>query len=214
MSVNRYNNEYIRRGLLVISSAVRLGEYDLSTSQDCLESLCSDPVVDVAIEEAVAHPDYNMRARNQANDIALLRLANDVQFTEFVQPICLPSTVRMERTVAGIELFASGWGQTLEVRQSARKLKVGLPIVEQTQCRRTYATLRAAIIDSQLCAGGGFRVDTCYGDSGGPLMRQHNQFWVQEAIVSFGNRCGLEGWPAIYTRVESFEDWIRENIRD
>lgn len=193
---------------------MRLGEYDLSTAEDCVESLCSDPVVDVRVVESIAHPDYDKDARNQLNDIALLRLDRDVPFTEFIQPICMPSTVRMGRSAPGVELWAAGWGQTLEVPQSAQKLKVSVPIAEQAECRRTYGRLRAAIMDSQLCAGGGYRVDTCYGDSGGPLMRQERLYWAQEAIVSFGNRCGLEGWPAVYTRVESYEDWIRENIRD
>lgn len=97
-------------------------------------------------------------------------------------------------------------------KQSSVKLKVQLPVVDQESCRKKYATLRAEILDSQLCAGGVFDVDTCDGDSGGPLMRLLNNYWLVEGIVSFGRGCGLENWPAIYTRVASFEDWIRDTI--
>lgn len=48
----------------------------------------------------------------------------------------------------------------------------------------------------------------------GPLMKSKDNFWVVEGIVSYGLRlCGQEGWPGIYTRVSSFEDWIQANMR-
>lgn len=155
-----------------------------------------------------------MASRNKANDIALVRLERDVVYTKYVQPICMPSTLGLGRSAPDAGLFASGWGRTLQTRQSAVKMKVTLPIVDQDQCREKYAGIRAAIVDSQLCAGGLFAVDTCDGDSGGPLMRVSKSQWSIEGIVSFGRACGLEGWPAIYTRVSSYEDWIRTVIRD
>lgn len=93
------------------------------------------------------------------------------------------------------------------------KLKVQVPVVDQEVCRKKYTSLRTEINDTQLCAGGVYAEDTCDGDSGGPLMRSLNNYWLVEGIVSFGRGCGLEGWPAIYTRVASFDDWIRETIQ-
>lgn len=62
-----------------------MGEYDTDTDVDCLEVSnrreCADPAVDVPVEERIAHEDYNAQDLNQYNDIALLRLARDVQFT-------------------------------------------------------------------------------------------------------------------------------------
>lgn len=43
----------------------------------------------------------------------------------------------------------------------------------------------------------------------GPLMKFTDSYWFVEGIVSFGRACGLEGWPGVYTRVSSFEDWIK-----
>lgn len=200
-------------------SLVRLGEFDLTTKIDCDDGMCADAPLDVGVEQIVVHPDYDRTSRNQANDIALIRLEYDVPYTEFVRPVCLPSTLNggkmgQLRIVADAKLFASGWGRTLQARQSSKKLKVQLPVVDQTVCRNKYAEIQATIVDSQLCAGSLFAVDTCDGDSGGPLMIVKNNYWSVEGIVSFGRGCGLEGWPAIYTRVESFEDWIRQTIRD
>ena len=70
------------------------------------------------------------------------------------------------------------------------------------------------IAESQLCAGGIFAEDSCDGDSGGPLMAQNRgKVWAIEGVVSFGNRCGLENWPAVYTRVTNYEDWIKSKLR-
>lgn len=37
--------------------------------------------------------------------------------------------------------------------------------------------------------------------------------WYLEGIVSFGNRCGLEGWPGVYTRVSDYIDWIQRSLK-
>lgn len=198
---------------------MRLGEFDLTTKVDCDDGVCADEPLDVAVEAVVVHPDYTASSRNQANDIALIRLAYDVPYTEFVQPVCLPSTLNARaggesRIAPDAKLFAAGWGRTLQARQSTKKMKVQLPVVDQTVCRNKFEGIGATIVDSQLCAGSLFAVDTCDGDSGGPVMVLKRNYWSVEGIVSFGRRCGLEGWPAVYTRVDSFDDWIRETIRD
>ncbi len=44
-------------------------------------------------------------------------------------------------------------------------------------------------------------------------MKFTDNYWVVEGIVSFGRACGLEGWPGVYTRVSSFEYWIKMTMR-
>lgn len=98
-------------------------------------------------------------------------------------------------------------------RQSSIKQRVDLPVVDQATCAAKYNTLGIDIIDAQVCAGGQYGQDTCDGDSGNPLMRTSNNYWVVEGIVSFGRACGLDEWPAVYTRVTSFDSWIKYNLR-
>lgn len=45
------------------------------------------------------------------------------------------------------------------------------------------------------------------------MMRIESR-WFQLGIVSFGNQCGLENYPGVYTRVSEYLDWIQENTKD
>ncbi|ODM87922.1 Trypsin-1, partial [Orchesella cincta] len=55
--------------------------------------------------------------------------------------------------------------------------------------------------------------DACKGDSGGPLITQgtDNSKWYLVGIVSWGFQCGIPEYPGMYTRVENYLAWIREN---
>lgn len=70
---------------------VRIGEWNLATEQDCNEeSFCAPPVVNIQIDEIITYKNYRKNDKNQHFDIALLRLADKVEFNYFVKPICLP----------------------------------------------------------------------------------------------------------------------------
>lgn len=64
---------------------VRLGEWNTTTDIDCVsvngKQDCNAQPVDLEIEETILHPDYNSNSVNKHNDIALLRLNQDVVFT-------------------------------------------------------------------------------------------------------------------------------------
>lgn len=197
---------------------MRLGEWNTATDPDCIENLnvsekdCSDPPLDLTPEEVIPHPEFN--SNNQSNnDIGLIRLSRDVDNTFFISPICLPTAQLQSQP--GDSVMVSGWGRTLDSGRSAIKQKLQIEIADRDNCVQKFAAARRTIFDHQICAGGVFREDSCDGDSGGPLMKLVNDHqWFVEGIVSFGNRCGLEGWPAIYTRVNSFLDWISSNVRN
>lgn len=100
---------------------VRLGEYDTTTIRDCLEGNCdcqnkpddcNDPVLNVGIEEIISHQNYNTPRRR--NDIGLIRLNQDVTYTRYIKPMCLPSTLRASRSVPTTNVSVAGWGKTLD----------------------------------------------------------------------------------------------------
>ncbi|KAB0800599.1 hypothetical protein PPYR_06339 [Photinus pyralis] len=204
--------------------SVRLGEYDLETDVDCVNTpqykTCSEPPIDVAVVEKIAHEYYNPFDPNQSNDIALLRLARDVPYTEFIKPICLPVYPNLlKQTFAGTNATVAGWGKTSETgTDSSVKMKVTLPVQSNRDCENVYGGTRVSLSKLQVCAGGVNGKDSCRGDSGGPLMSLYTApgeiNWYVMGVVSFGPaKCGLNGWPGIYTRVTEYIPWILKNMR-
>ena len=71
-----------------------------------------------------------------------------------------------------------------------------------------------------MCAGGATNIDTCRGDSGGPLMYpavigDYGPRMVQFGIVSAGlGTCGKnENTPGLYTRVAHYLQWILDELK-
>ncbi|XP_055906475.1 serine protease 7-like [Eupeodes corollae] len=194
--------------------SIRLGEYDTSNDGiDCIGTDCADPVLDVYAEDIIVHPNYNEKSLHRHNDIALIRLKDDIRFTSFVSPVCMPWVLKLNRSEVGKNLVAAGWGRTLKEKRSNIKLKISLPINGPVECQDAYKRTKAYVLDSQLCAGGTFIEDTCDGDSGGPLMVFKHK-WAIEGIVSYSRGCGLENLPGVYTRVAEFENWIVSNLKE
>ncbi|XP_034663024.1 serine protease 7 [Drosophila subobscura] len=195
-------------------TTVRLGEYDTSKDIDCIAGDCNPPYIERSIEQAIVHPEYDATSRHRYHDIALLRLAEPVTLNEYIQPVCLPLTRTRQAINVGEQLVVSGWGRTTTARKSNIKQRLSLPLNDHDSCVRKFATRQINLIGAQICAGGEFYRDSCDGDSGGPLMRRGlEQAWYQEGVVSFGNRCGLEGWPGVYTAVGDYMDWIESTLR-
>lgn len=185
-------------------SMVRLGDQNLVRQDDGAKP------IDVDIERFIRHPSFK---RNQGlyNDIALIKLIETVQFTNFIRPACLYDQLQVNAEQA----IATGFGLTEDHGdKSDELLKVSLNIYSNDQCSKDYANsrqLRQGIMQSQMCVGytAGGR-DTCQGDSGGPLQitkqENHCVFYII-GITSFGQTCGSPV-PAIYSRVAAFLDWI------
>ncbi|CAH2257134.1 jg11965 [Pararge aegeria aegeria] len=213
-----------------IYTEVRLGEWDISKDTDCIfykEADCSLPVQNVQVEEVIAHEDYVPDDEHQLNDIALLRLSDNVTFNDFVKPICLPTNASLRATEKWLwnqSLEVAGWGETGTIKDTGalnnvateKKEKVDLSVFNKKVCKRRYALAGRQITNKQLCAGGGKDgKDTCKGDSGGPLMTQvSGSNWVSVGVVSYGpQNCSTTGWPGVYTKVSSYIDWILSKLR-
>lgn len=116
------------------------------------------------------------------------------------------------------QLEVTGWGVTEVGVSSQVMLKAALPFFPLDRCARSYQK-QTEVWYKQICMGGEQGIDSCSGDSGGPLqgpgMYYGQPRYVQFGIVSFGTRaCGVQNFPGVYTRVDYYLDWILDNLRD
>lgn len=191
--------------------AVQLGEHNTEEDLDCetrgSNEWCADFPQLIKTGKPKLHPEYTGDGPYH-NDIALLPLKQAAEFTQFVYPICLATKLSQES-----EMWLAGWGKTENGFPSTIKLKVTVRRASKRDCVPLYGNINVTILDSQICAGGEGDKDSCGGDSGGPLMVLDSvNTWYAEGIVSFGNRCGIQDWPGVYTNIPYHMPWITRMI--
>ncbi|CAN0379209.1 unnamed protein product [Lampetra fluviatilis] len=163
------------------------------------------PSQSVAISAIHIHPSYDDSPND--NDIALMRLAQPIEFTDYIAPVCLPEGD--QDFPADMTCAVAGWGNTREGGGSPDALQEAeVPLLSNEACIALQGSL-FDITDNMVCAGfveGG--VDTCQGDSGGPLMCEQSGTWFLVGITSFGQGCARPNRPGVYARVTQYPAWI------
>ena len=144
------------------SMAVLLGEHNIGDEE----------YTRVDIAEVLDHPDYNSDTLD--NDYAILRLANNVSFTNKVSPACLPADA--SATYAGVLATVTGWG-TMKAgygapggKQPTKLREVDVTVGTNEWCNQKYGY---GITNNMICASDEGK-DSCQGDSGGPLIAPEN----------------------------------------
>ncbi|KYN20889.1 Enteropeptidase [Trachymyrmex cornetzi] len=154
------------------------------------------------------HPDYVDHVF--LNDIAVIRLEQAVNFSDYIRPVCLPKAPVLTGTVCVV----TGWGQLYEIGRVFPDTlqEVQIPVMSTEDCRRKTLFLPLyRITNGMLCAGlenGG--KDACLGDSGGPLvcLSPFENRYVLQGITSNGYGCGRRERPGVYTKIYSYMSYI------
>lgn len=184
-----------------------------------------------SVERVILHPQFD--PQNYNNDIALVKLSQEVALSELVRPVCLPkpgaegnAPMPMPNTLGVV----AGWGiNTANASASTSGLSsdsvsellqyVKLPVVPQDECEASYASrsVNYNITSNMFCAGfyeGG--QDTCLGDSGGAFVIQDARSgrWVAQGLVSWGGpeECGSQRVYGVYTRVANYVRWLHAEM--
>ncbi|WP_025563350.1 serine protease [Psychromonas sp. SP041] len=88
--------------------------------------------------------------------------------------------------------------------------EVDLPYIPENQC---YWNSYNKMTDNMFCAGysDGTDIDSCSGDSGGPVFRTLDGQLSLVGLVSWGgNTCST--YPGVYTKISKLRSWILDNI--
>jgi len=183
---------------------------------------------DFDISRLIIHPDYRLYP-SPRNDIALVKLSKNngkcAIFRDVVQAACLPDE-KFPMKAEGDMCQVSGWGVTntsLGQSSAAANLQwVTLPTLKTAYCKSRYNRDREYFLeDVMFCAGKKVinedepGQDACTGDSGGPYVcRNAKGRYAVTGVVSFGIGCARKKYPGVYTRVKTFNSWIRATINE
>ncbi|XP_039612578.1 complement factor B-like [Polypterus senegalus] len=192
----------------------------------------------VSVEQLIIHPSYN---QHFDYDIALLKLKQDLTYSEMVRRICLPCTQDVvslvpsplgswdsscsyqenrltyaggdskERTLNG---YIAGWGDIKKNVQRVYLSHAEVSIYPRGQCPAINKP-NMPFTDRSFCARGE-KSDSCKGDSGGPFVTKKQEKWIQIGIVSYGKSdvCGDKDFMGFYTNVPKMMTFVREHVKE
>ncbi|KPJ17585.1 Serine protease snake [Papilio machaon] len=152
------------------------------------------------------------------HDIALVELDFRVPISKFIRPACLPVEGIVPDKIP-TQMTVAGWGRTGQYADATQQLMQGDMQIQSTQVCRKGLRSRYHNWDPNImfCAKAE-TADTCYGDSGGPLMaplKENSMLcgYYVVGIVSYGTVCGVNSSGA-YTKVtnQGYLEWISSTI--
>ncbi|MEY9997966.1 secreted trypsin-like serine protease [Streptomyces sp. V4I8] len=194
------------------------------TAAHCLVDGDREPVkpksLQVAIGRTVLSDPAQGQVRNIARNGVLIHArylrgqrAYDVAFLQLAKPVkgITPSPLPTEGTDAllrpGHQATVVGWGNTdTELyHQPDRLREVQVPVLSHPECQVSYDSYDPKV---NFCAGVTGR-DSCQGDSGGPIFRKvpGREMPILMGSVSYGDGCGAQGAPGVYTSASSAQLW-------
>ncbi|XP_035638397.2 transmembrane protease serine 13-like, partial [Oncorhynchus keta] len=163
------------------------------------------------VEKIIVHESYDDNTNNY--DIALLKLTHYVDYSNSIQPVCLPA---YDKTVSpGTKCWTSGFGTTDgTARGSTSLMEVTVDIIDSSVCNRN-TVYNGQVSQDMLCAGDmkGSK-DSCQRDSGGPLVcKDSDQRWYLMGVTSWGVGCGRRNMPGVYSHVSRLLPWVYSKMQ-
>ncbi|KAL9890440.1 kallikrein-8-like [Glossina fuscipes fuscipes] len=192
-----------------LANWVRLGDLDHDIYTD--DALTQD----IKTKNYIPHPQYYFSKQTFYHDIALIELATEAVFNDYVRPACLSLIDGNDFR----EFLSAGWGFDPS-EPSTHLHKVRLDRLDDDKCFETIKrdpSEKGINNHTNMCmipSTGGR--GTCNGDGGGPLFLNHPDFPCQFAVVgilSYGQSvCGARDYPSVFTRVKPYIDWIQRIV--
>lgn len=145
------------------------------------------------------------------DDIALILLTEDIEYSEKIQPIELD----WHEIPANTNLVVFGWGRFSESLPISANLlqKLNVDTLSWEHCQLLYNTTEDFGVTSDdvdighLCTLAELDTAQCNGDSGGPLVYDNKLV----GLVSWGLTCNGT-YPEASTRISYYHEWIRRTM--
>ncbi|XP_041675861.1 serine protease grass [Drosophila eugracilis] len=185
-----------------------IGRGGTTLDYDCSGDSCKPMSAEIDVDDMYIHPDY---LSYHQNDIAMFRLAQSVNYTDLVRPICVVQFSYWEpdhyELLNEITTFnVTGWGKTERGYNSPKLLSTSLYNLDRTFCLNIYWR---KIGQSHICAGHAISA-TCTGDSGGPLSAERTFLGFSRTFLFGLTSYGIPSCdqPSVFTNVLYYSRWI------
>jgi len=159
------------------------------------------------IDKIVMNDQYGIGAGTYPQDIALIKLAEDIEYNDYVNNITLDRSGDFNEES---DCTISGWGYTEVGGLNSPDIlqETDTEIITNKECTQNGRWGEEQIYPGIVCLYSGIS-GGCMGDSGGPLQcRNGDGEWHLVGLTSWGSETCSVDMPSIYTRVSCFVNWI------
>ena len=160
----------------------------------------------IAVADVIEYPDSQ-----RTYDLAILILEEESS----VEPAVIAQDCVLDELSEGAEVTIVGYG-ALDPQgyQYSSELMEGFTTIDDPECTDLSSGCANAVSPGgELGAGASDEVDSCYGDSGGPLYLSTDEGDYLVGITSRGYNTSWDcGSGGIYVRPDAVIDWLEESI--
>lgn len=186
---------------------MHLGVHNLSETDD-------NQRISSTVSQVVINPDWDPYDANYGGDLALLVLSDEITFTTFIRPVCMPSDSTITDDIKGTIV---GWGQTANETYEDIPRQAVVKVINDSACYLEDNFIAALSTSKTFC--GGFKDgQPGYGDSGGGLFVLLDNNWMQYGVISSfrssGSSHDISNSMTIYTNVSAYKRWIVEHVEE
>lgn len=164
------------------------------------------------IDAITPHEQYIHGDELNDADVAILRMSLELEYTDYIIPICLWQGDNDLAWIVGKEGYVAGWGAP-EANSSSVTTYITTTIVDKTRCSVNGSQPYPANARI-LCGDSSKPASSCIGDSGsGLVMRKGNQYYLR-GVTSKGQfdydvlKCDKTK-NAVYTDVAFLRYWLK-----
>ncbi|CAH2099063.1 unnamed protein product [Euphydryas editha] len=159
----------------------------------------------VGIRNVVQNPNYVESPR--AGDIAVVFLAEPIFISNNINIVYLPPAG--QNIPDGLPTEIISWGFESEQGPQLENLKtVTVTTIPLADCQASFENENVTISDDVICTNAADK-GVCTGDSGAPLVYNSVLFGISSVFKD----CGSDEYPDVFTRIDSYTEWIVEVTR-
>lgn len=173
-----------------------------------LNELFQTGLISMSPEKVIIHPDWNPSSKRYDADIAAIIVEDEVPYTKYIRPICLPTNELNAK-----EGYVTGWGESQDKTKEHENLpkQIKIPIHSNEKCFLESNEFVNIASERTICGGARNNSGPCRGDSGGGLYAKISNVFYLKGLVSASltdnGECDVTNF-ALYSNVEKYLDWI------
>ncbi|XP_055641641.1 serine protease gd-like isoform X2 [Toxorhynchites rutilus septentrionalis] len=176
-----------------------------------IDNFFDDNAKFVDIDAIVPHEEYIHGDRLNDADVAVLRMTRELEYSDYIIPICLWQGDNDLTWVVGKEGYVAGWGAS-GASSSSVTTYLTTTILDKRRCSVNESQPYQA--SARILCGKGQQQTSCVGDSGsGLVMRRGSQYYLR-GVASRGQfdydtvKCDTTRY-AVYIDVAFLRYWLK-----